>query len=215
MKQVRKRLTYANVMSSLAVFLVIGGGVAFAAVNLPPNSVGTPQIKRNAVKTGKVAFEAIKAGKLSKNAVPTNRVRDNAIATAKIADLAVTADKLGNESVTSAKLADESVSTTKLADDAVDSAKIQNGQVRAADLGAIAETQVNGSVANNDSENLDAACPPGTRIVSGGGGINLLGPPAGVAVTASLRQGNGWRIIVRNDSGAARNIFVEAQCLEG
>ena len=31
MKQIRKRLTYANVMSSIAVFLVLGGATAFAA----------------------------------------------------------------------------------------------------------------------------------------------------------------------------------------
>ena len=37
--QIRKRLTYANVMSSLAVFLVLGGATAFAA--LSKNSVGS------------------------------------------------------------------------------------------------------------------------------------------------------------------------------
>ena len=32
MKPIRKRLTYANVMSSIAVFLVLGGATAFAAI---------------------------------------------------------------------------------------------------------------------------------------------------------------------------------------
>ena len=40
MKSVRKRLTYANVMSSLAVFLVLGGATAFAAGQLGKNTVG-------------------------------------------------------------------------------------------------------------------------------------------------------------------------------
>ncbi len=31
MNQIRKRLTYANAMSSIAVFLVLGGGTAFAS----------------------------------------------------------------------------------------------------------------------------------------------------------------------------------------
>ena len=78
----------------------------------------------------------------------------------------------------------------------------------------ITEVQVNGTVANDDNENLDATCPAGTRMITGGGGINLIGPPQGVSMTASLRQGNGWRTIVRNDCGATRNVFVEAQCLE-
>ena len=88
MKHLYKRLTYANVMSSIAVFLVIGGGAAFAA--LGKNTVGTRQLKRNAVKTGKVGPEAIKAGKLAKNAVATNRLRDGVVSTDKIADQAVT-----------------------------------------------------------------------------------------------------------------------------
>jgi hypothetical protein len=41
LKQIRKRLTYANVMSSIAVFLVLGGATALAAGQLGKNSVGT------------------------------------------------------------------------------------------------------------------------------------------------------------------------------
>ena len=53
MKQIRKRLTYANVMSSIAVFLVLGGATALAA-GLAKNSVGTKQLKKNAVVSSKV-----------------------------------------------------------------------------------------------------------------------------------------------------------------
>jgi hypothetical protein len=48
-----KRLSYANVVASLALFLALGG-VGYAATQLPNNSVGTPQLKANAVTTGKV-----------------------------------------------------------------------------------------------------------------------------------------------------------------
>jgi hypothetical protein len=53
-QSIRKRLTYANVMSSLAVFLVLGGATALAAGKLGKNSVGTNQIKKNAVTGVKV-----------------------------------------------------------------------------------------------------------------------------------------------------------------
>jgi len=59
-KQIRRRLTYANVMSSIAVFLVLGGA-AFAAVQLPKNSVGTKQLKKSAVTSAKVKDGALKA----------------------------------------------------------------------------------------------------------------------------------------------------------
>jgi hypothetical protein len=52
-KQIKKRLTYANVMSSIAVFLVLGGA-AVAATQLPKNSVGTKQLKKEAVSLAKI-----------------------------------------------------------------------------------------------------------------------------------------------------------------
>jgi hypothetical protein len=53
MRRVRQHVTYANVMSTIAVFMAIGG-VAWAATTLPPNSVGTPQLKANAVTSPKI-----------------------------------------------------------------------------------------------------------------------------------------------------------------
>ncbi len=53
MDRVRGRLTYANVMATVAVFMALGG-IGWAATKLPKNSVGTKQIKKNAVKSAKV-----------------------------------------------------------------------------------------------------------------------------------------------------------------
>lgn len=61
MKSVRKRLTYANVMSSLAVFLVLAGGTAFAATQLGKESVGTKQLKKEAVSLAKINAAAKKS----------------------------------------------------------------------------------------------------------------------------------------------------------
>jgi hypothetical protein len=69
MNQIRKRLTYANVMSSIAVFLVLGGATALAAAQLGKNTVGTKQLKNNAVNSSKVKDHSLlgvdfKAGQL-------------------------------------------------------------------------------------------------------------------------------------------------------
>jgi hypothetical protein len=45
----RQRLTYANVMSTIAVFVVLGG-TGYAATTLARNSVGSPQIRNGAIK---------------------------------------------------------------------------------------------------------------------------------------------------------------------
>jgi hypothetical protein len=47
--RLRARLTYANVMATLAVFLVLGGG-AYAALELPRNVVKSRNIKNGQVK---------------------------------------------------------------------------------------------------------------------------------------------------------------------
>jgi Collagen triple helix repeat (20 copies) len=57
MRKLRDSLTYANVIATLALFLVLGGG-AYAASQLPRNSVGTGQLKAEAVTAGKIAKKA-------------------------------------------------------------------------------------------------------------------------------------------------------------
>jgi hypothetical protein len=51
--RVRARLTYANVLATLAVFIALGAG-SYAAINVPKKSVGTKQLKRNSVTSPKV-----------------------------------------------------------------------------------------------------------------------------------------------------------------
>lgn len=51
----RPRLTYANVVATLALFLALGGA-SYAALTLPRNSVGTTQLKAGSVTLGKLAF---------------------------------------------------------------------------------------------------------------------------------------------------------------
>lgn len=103
MKQIRKRLTYANVVSTLALFLVIGGATAIAA-KVPKHSVGPRQLKANAVTTPKIKANAVTTRKIKKNAVTTIKLRDNAVKNAKLDDDAVTAAKIANEAVTGAKI---------------------------------------------------------------------------------------------------------------
>jgi hypothetical protein len=84
LKQLRKRLTYANVMSSIAVFLVLGGGAAFAANQLGKNSVGKKQLKANSVTAAKIKKNAITTAKIKNAAVTGAKVKDGSITGAEI-----------------------------------------------------------------------------------------------------------------------------------
>src|SRR5215204_2347403 len=56
----RERLTYGNVVSSLALFLALGG--TSYALTLPRNSVGSKQIRPRAVGTSELRTGAVRTG---------------------------------------------------------------------------------------------------------------------------------------------------------
>jgi hypothetical protein len=58
MHRVRGKLTYSNVISTLCLVLLLGGGTAYAAARLGKESVGTRQLKREAVTPAKLSKKA-------------------------------------------------------------------------------------------------------------------------------------------------------------
>jgi len=68
--RLRPQLTYANVMVTLLGFVVLFGGVAFAATELGKNSVGSKQLRRNAVTSAKVKNRALKGRDLARGVLP-------------------------------------------------------------------------------------------------------------------------------------------------
>jgi hypothetical protein len=91
MQRARARLTYANVVSTLALFLVLSGGAAFAAKKLT-----TSDIKKGAIKTKLIAKNAVTKAKIAKNAVNGTKVKDGSLTPADLAGGAsVVADATG------------------------------------------------------------------------------------------------------------------------
>src|SRR6476619_5860210 len=65
LQKIQPRLTYANVMATIAVFVALGGG-AYAATHLPPKSVGTKQLKKNAVTSATIRNGTITGADVNK-----------------------------------------------------------------------------------------------------------------------------------------------------
>jgi hypothetical protein len=72
--KLRKRLTYANVMSSIAVFLVLGGATAVAA-----KKIGSNELKSGSVTTAKIKKSAVTTAKIKKDAVTGAKVKESTL----------------------------------------------------------------------------------------------------------------------------------------
>ncbi len=207
MRKLRPRLTYANVIGSIALFVALGG-VAVAA-GLPRNSVGTSQLKngavtaaklrKQAVTAGKLAPKSVVAGKLGPNSVTPGNLGNGVVGTSKIAENAVLAKNIKNGVVTANKLANESVTTAKLGKESVTNAKL--GPEVAPLLGALKPGQtlrgvfyIAGNTAENEllSDSISyqfpiSGNPPAVTVVRKGGPAtaNCAGIGSGSAPSAT------------------------------
>jgi hypothetical protein len=91
MKQIRGKLTYANVVATLALFIAIGGASAFAATQLKKNSVGTKQIKNSAVTAAKIKNGVITGPKVAPGSLTGTQVNASTLSTVPTAQTAQTA----------------------------------------------------------------------------------------------------------------------------
>jgi hypothetical protein len=65
LKSLGSRLTFSNLISMIALSVALGG-VSYAAVTLPKNSVGPAQLRHSAVKPSKLAANSVRKRALSK-----------------------------------------------------------------------------------------------------------------------------------------------------
>jgi hypothetical protein len=89
MPRLAKRLTYGNVVATLALFLALSGGAVWAA-----NKITSKQIGKGAVKNKNLAKNAVKAKNLAKKSVTSAKIAKGAVKNAAIADGAVNFAKL-------------------------------------------------------------------------------------------------------------------------
>jgi hypothetical protein len=78
-------------MSSIAVFLILGGATAFAA-----KKIGTSQLKASAVTTGKIKKEAVTTAKIKNDAATGAKVKESTLGQVPSALDATNATNAGN-----------------------------------------------------------------------------------------------------------------------
>jgi len=124
----RSRLTFANVVAVMALFISLGG-FSYAAVQ-----VGSKQIVNNSIRSRDIRNGAVASRDVKNGTIRTDDIANGRVATVDLADNAVDSGKLADNAVGTGKLADGAVGTGKLADGAVSSGKLADGSVGNADL---------------------------------------------------------------------------------
>jgi hypothetical protein len=112
----RRRLSYANLTSSIAMLVALGTSGAWAAGQLAPSSVGERQLRPGAVTADKIRKNAVTAPKIKALAVKQGKLANGAVTEAKLATASVSDEKLVSGAVTGEKLAPEAVTGEKVAE---------------------------------------------------------------------------------------------------
>jgi hypothetical protein len=129
-------LVFASMtLSVISLFVAISGAATAGSGKVPPNSVGTKELKPGAVTAPDVAKNAITTKALASSAVQPPDIARGAVTTPAMAPNAVTAPTIANGAVTTGKLSEKSVTEAKIGPNAVASTNLQNEAVTAAKIG--------------------------------------------------------------------------------
>jgi len=131
---VRRHLTYPNVMSTLAVFLVLAGGTALAAT-LPKNSVNSKTLKDNSLTSADLADgRGVKGVDVADGSLSGADLADGSLGAAAVADGSLSGADLAPGSIGPAQLGPGAVGAEQLAPDSVGSSSVLNNSLRGADV---------------------------------------------------------------------------------
>ena len=144
-----RRLTYANVASTLALVIALGGGTAYAAntvfstdivdgqvktVDLGKGAVTTPKLRAGAVTSTEVLDGTLSSTDLADNTVSSFDVSDGTLMSADIASQAIAQNNLRLGSVGRDQLANNSVTLGKVASNAIRGNNILDASLTGADF---------------------------------------------------------------------------------
>jgi hypothetical protein len=104
--RVRKRLSFANVASAIALFVALGG-TSYAAVTLPSNSVGRAQIKTGGVGKSEIGSNTVGSSEIRGSSITAPDVKTSAVGPSEVRANAIDSDEIADKGIKSVDLADE------------------------------------------------------------------------------------------------------------
>jgi hypothetical protein len=157
-----KRLTYANVVASLALFFALSTGVVYAAnewtgANIVDESLTYLDIAPESIGSGRIKDESLQAVDLAGFSVGNSEIVDGAVTGPKIDANAVGSDEIAANAVGGIELAPDSVAGDEIVDDSISAADLKANSVGSSEIRA-------GAVGTSE---LAIASVTGTKIIDG------------------------------------------------
>jgi hypothetical protein len=190
----RRRLSFANVTSFLALFVALSA-TSYAAIKFPANSVGTKQIKTGAVTKAKIG----------KRAVDGSKVVPGSLTGTDIAPGSLTGTDIAPHSLTGANIDLSALGKVPSAATA-DSAAIAKVQI----VTATGTNAPAGYSLSNDVAAATASCPSGLVVL--GGGVHLSDQTYQATNDSYPNGSNAWTADVFNDGAGTPTFTVYAIC---
>ena len=129
MSRFRPRLSYANVVSTLCLILVVGGGAAYAADTIGSEDIINGQVKSPDIGNNQVRSVDVRDGELTgddvlDNSLGTNDVATNSLFGSDIFDGTLTSADIGTSAVASTEIANGSIVSADIASHGIDQSRI-------------------------------------------------------------------------------------------
>jgi len=226
--RIRSSWTYANVASSLALFLALATGSAYAvntvgsadiiddsilSQDIKNGGVGAVDIGLNSVTSSRVVNGTLLAADLAPGAVTGATILDGQVGTADLADNAVTAADLAADSVGASEIATDGVTATEIADSSIDAGEIVDFGLSNQDVGVLfAEVNADGTLAHSSGGGATSVrlgtAGSGTYQVDFAHAVDTCAVAAtiGSPTTASVTPGE---VTVADRAGNAQAVFVD------
>ena len=190
LNRITRRLSYSNVIASLALFVALGGA-SYAAVALPAHSVGTKQLKKSAVS----------APKLKRNAVSSAKVKDGSLQRGDFASGTLLQGAQGPQGLQGPK-----------GDPGPQGTKGDTGDTGSPGISGYETTAVAAvGIAPGATEEVVKSCPLGKKVL-GGGAYAGAGGPLAFHYIGTDKTIDGYRAKATNTGGQAGALNVWAVC---
>ena len=157
MDRFRPRLSYANVVSTLCLVLVVGGGVAYAA-----NTVGSEDIINGQVKSADIGTGQVRSIDVGNDNLTGDDVQDNSLTT----------NDVNTGSLFGSDIFDGTLTSADIGTSAVASSEIANGSIVSSDIATHGSTRAGSTAPTTTATSASAGSPSGrctTITISIGG----------------------------------------------